>query len=201
MTNKNKLIIFIILAVVLLGDIILFKWNVNKLINSYENDNIVLVSEIQAHIKFQKRNYKLLSQNVYNDFFSIIPSQYLDNLPLLVYTYSGDDCNSCIFDDIESIKKRLNGNNKDRFLALPVRNNNRNSNISLKSDLDGVNFFRCDPENIKFPIDENNTKARYFAMIMQNRRVVLLFFPIRNLPETREVYLDFIFEEYLSEFN
>lgn len=116
---------------------------------------------------------------------------------LLIYTYSGEERNNCIFQDIDLLKKKLNKNNGNDICVLPVLENTRIINIGLKTDLAGINYKRINYDLIKFPY-QDGIRRRFFAILTPNGKILLPFFPDVSSPERTSVYLDFVFSKYFS---
>ena len=116
---------------------------------------------------------------------------------MLVYFYSGSECEKCIFDDIDKIRDFISFVFTENVCVFPVFDGSREIEISLKADLRGLNYRRLNREGVVLPsVDGKN--ARFFAILTPEGKLINYFFPDVLLPHKTNLYLEFIKEKYFN---
>lgn len=195
--KREKLFLYI-LNLVFIGIILTYMYSSNKL--RIQNERITFLSDHKIE-NYQKAFLNELNLN--STLYSINLS--LNNLisannasyPLLVYVYSGTECEKCIINEIEKIKNEIGLQNLKNALILPVFNKTKNAKIKLRSELQGLNFMHLSNSEIFLP-EINGQKVRYFAVFQKKGRIVNLFTPDNNNPEKTDLFLNYAMEKYFK---
>ena len=166
-----------------------------KLIRSYDhyyNEKEANVMLREANNELFVRDLDLLSQDVEIP-VSIFKKDIPANSSCLIFIYSGEECDKCIFEDISILKEKFARLGTNNLIILPVFEDSRNIEIQLNANLDGLKYFRLDPNSVKLPTYEGST-VRFFAILSPTGKIRLTFFPdIVDRKRTR-AYLDFVIE-------
>lgn len=191
--KKSKIICFALLLIILITvyNIAITK---EKRKNIVQNERVIRVFKEKLNdreLAFRDDLYLLAQKSLFID-YSIIPKD-LQNKPLLIYTYAGNECNKCILDDLEAIQSRFK--DKSNVLILLTTTDNRLENIAKSSYLKGFRYKWCDERSITYPVNNNGSKVRYFSIIMPDSSIILPFFPNIYVPNNRDIYLDFVFDK------
>jgi len=175
LTNKKFLFLLIIFL------LSLNIWKVTELTKCRKHISLL-------HDKFflsEKRWIKNLYQNalIYNNYSnskSFIKEITENRLPLLIYRYSKNTCESCIQEDLEEINllKKEFGNNK--ILLLPTYPNDRDGSIELSNILASFNYVNIPFDSLFIPSQDGNFQQRYFAVIDKELNLTMVFFPLKG---------------------
>jgi len=195
LSAKNNMTLMIIFIIVVILNIFLILKGIADKVYFRKEINSYVIKDKDYDDQFIK-NLHLLSQEISVNCDSVFKC-FSQKSFLLIYTYSGEECNKCIFEDIDALKKILNRDNAKKIIVLPVMENNRIVNLSLKADLETINYKRLSKGLVKFPY-QNGIQKRFFAVLTPQGKILLPFFPESNAHEKTDVYLDFIFNKYLS---
>lgn len=170
-----------------------------NIVNQMQNSNKSITNEniLSLYRQSYNRDLYFLSQEALNIDYSFVPDD-MKNHPILVYAYSGSECGRCVFEDLESIKTRLTVDNQNKVIVYAPMPKSSNEYIMLNTDLEGIRWVKNEKLRETFPIDKDGNWVRYFSLIMPDGKIILPFFPMKNFPEKRDVYLDFIFLNYLN---
>jgi len=121
----------------------------------------------------------LLSSSVYNSHFSLPDSI---EKPVLVYRYSDNMCEGCIFEDLENLKIFQNKIGKNRILILPAYN--RQNLARLLYELADFNYKNITVESLSV------LSQQYFAVINNNDKVEMVFFPMMGYSSITQAYFN-----------
>ncbi|HCY41764.1 MAG TPA: hypothetical protein DHV48_10475 [Prolixibacteraceae bacterium] len=122
----------------------------------------------------------------------------LEKFPKLVYAYSGDECNKCVFEDIFILKEKMIKYKIKDVIVLPVLEDTRNTHISLNTDLESFRYKLLDKESIIFPSSMDGSSVRFFCILDSIDNISIPFFPDKNSPERTEDYLDFVLTNFFE---
>lgn len=148
----------------------------------------------QSYLYDFKRDLKLMSEKICIEKDSIFKNK-ISLKPKLVFVYSGNECEKCIFQNIEKIKARIGERVKEDLIVLPIFEYSRNKQIALESTLNGLKYVRLDPESIQVP-NYNGSFPLFYAIFLPNGEVVLPFSPNSGDDARTDSYLDYVFEKY-----
>ncbi|HEY3373044.1 MAG TPA: hypothetical protein VGK10_19495 [Prolixibacteraceae bacterium] len=193
--EKDQLLKIIVAIIVFLNMFLIFSGIIIK--NYYKDEIKRYKIKIDDYNKLFTQDLQLLSQDISVNYDSININTPKDSL-VLIYTYSGGECNKCILEDIYALKKKFKKNNENDVIVLPVMENTKNVNISLNADLVGINYKRLNRELVKFPY-LNGNQRRFFAILTRNGKILLPFFPEVSAPDRTIAYLDFVFAKYFND--
>jgi len=162
----------------------------------HENEKITNEKKNEDEKKWFIQNMYLSTHvfSINQEIINEIKSQRV--LPCLIYSYTGEECEDCIFEDLELLKKMSNEYNKQRILILPVMNDSKLVNIRLKSDLHSFVYKRLDKTQINLPVRSDGSSTRFFAVLSSSGKVVLPFYPNSINTQKTKIYLKFIFSQY-----
>lgn len=109
----------------------------------------------------------------------------------LIYCFSEDMCDECIYQDLaelENIQKEIG---KDNVLVLPAYSTSRANQIILKNKLNDFKYINISTDSIKFPFHrENGMEQRFFAFTDESGRIRSFFFPQKNQQNMTRIYLN-----------
>lgn len=156
----------------------------------------------QSLLETSMPNYfwKELELESYNSKFelpNISQSHTNDSLFILFYVYSGNECSSCISDEIFAPKAIFNTQSIDNFLITSVTNKTKNDSLKLKGQLGDLRYEIMDKEDVNFP-NYGGVENRFFVVRCPNGKLTNFFFPDKQFPKRTELYLEFINQKYLK---
>lgn len=192
---QNNLVYIGVLTVTLVLNIFLIIRSI-AVEKHYEKEKERYTKKDSIHKNMLTRDLELLSQEIVINGHQFSDSLRREIFSKLIYTYSGDECNKCVFEDIFLLKEKMSKYKMKDVIVLPVMEDTRNVNIALKTDLAGLRYKRLDKVSIKFPLTRGGSSVRFFAVSDTSGRIVLPFFPEVSSPERTGAYLDFIFAKY-----
>ena len=109
---------------------------------------------------------------------------------ILIYCFSEDMCDECIYQDLAELYKIQEDIRKDKILLLPVYRTTRTNQIILRNKFSNFRYMNVSTDSIKFPFHrENGTEQRFFAFIDEFGRLNSFFFPKKNMQDMTRIYL------------
>jgi hypothetical protein len=84
-----------------------------------------------------QRDLELMSQRIYIEKDSIL-NKKISLTPKLIFVYSGNECEKCIFENIEKIKKIIGEGIESNLIILPIVKESRNIRIAPEDNLNGL---------------------------------------------------------------
>jgi hypothetical protein len=131
----------------------------------------------------------LLASNVYNSFISN-RLEFNSKLPILIYRYSYDMCQACVYKDLEMLNSFQGRIGKENILVLPSFPENRSYMIQLKNDLASFNYKNMPVDSLSIPTDEIEGSKRYFALINNEGNIEMVFFPRKGQNQRTRIYFN-----------
>ncbi len=148
------------------------------------NSNYLFLRNLELHSQDISISHELLEKVSSNTFH-------------LIFVYSGGECDKCIFEDIQMIKDEFGRENIDKVIVFPIFEDSRRTNISLHSDLEGIDYYRLDPLSVKLP-QFNGFPVRFFCILSPTGETILPFFPDIGDTERTKEYFNFVGKKYLE---
>ncbi len=139
-TNKNGFYTRLILIIVVIFNLFL----INKLKNIreyYYIEKRTCIDKEQDYISDFQRDLELMSQDICIDKDSIFNANILLT-PKLIFVYSGNDCEPCIFNNMTKIKEIIGERIERNLIVFPILKDSRNNRIALEANFNGVEYKR-----------------------------------------------------------
>jgi hypothetical protein len=156
---------------------------VQRLICQYENENIILDSDIEIW----NSSEKLLLKDLLNK----------RNFPTVIFRYSELHCQECVNAQIKTLKDFANDIGYDNVLLLAnYKNNNDLSVFKRLNQLRDMKIYQVDSLNIS--IEEFNLP--YVFVVDKNMSVQLLFIPDKELSDLDTEYYKIIKRKFFRRF-
>lgn len=190
---KKEIYTKIILIVIVMFNLFLIYKYIN--LKEYFNNKIKNSTEKERAYKSNfQRDLELLSQNIYINKDSIFDGIGLFK-PKLIFVYSGNECEKCIFENIEKIKEVFGEKIDSNLIILPVHEDSRDIRIALEANFSGLNYKRQSPNAVQVP-ELNNSSPLFFAVILPDGNITLPYFPDSGNDIRTDTYLKFVLEKY-----
>lgn len=178
--NSNRNLLYFLWGIL---TIILIVFNVlNKIdLDDCKSNNIsIKIDSKQENVKFWLNNMRLSSEI----------KNYLGktNTSILLYRYSHNMCQSCIFEDLNELYNYQQKIGKDKVLVLPAYENSRENRITLKNELEKFNYKNIHKDSLSIPLDSDGIYRRYFAFMDDEGNINMVFYPIRGRPDLTQLY-------------
>ncbi len=174
---------------------------------------VIVLEKLNKNEKlaYEKKNKEEMRWFIHNMYLSthefVINQEILHEienqieLPCLIYSYTNAECEDCIFEDLELLKKMSNEFNKQRILILPVMNDSKLVNIRLKSELHSFVYKKLDEHQINLPVPVDGNSTRFFAVLSSSGKIIIPFSPSLLNTQKTNIYLEFIFSQYFENFS
>lgn len=108
----------------------------------------------------------------------------------LIYCFSEDMCDECIYQNLAELYEAQKEVGKDRVLLLPAYRTIRKNQIILRNKFHNFRYMNISPDSIKFPFHrENGLEQRFFVFTDEVGRIRSLFFPQKNKQDVTRIYL------------
>ena len=112
----------------------------------------------------------------------------LPNNLTLVYRYSNHICQTCIVEDLMELRDFQQKIGKEKILVLPAFPEDRNSKIKLNNELSGFNYQNISIDSLILPRHETEGEKRYFAVLDNEGKMEMVFFPKNGFPNITRAY-------------
>ena len=108
----------------------------------------------------------------------------------LIYCFSEDMCDECIYQDLAELYETQKEVGKDRVLLLPAYRVILENQIILRNKFHNFRYMNISLDSIKFPFHrENGLEQRFFVFTDEVGRIRSLFFPQKNKQDITRIYL------------
>jgi peroxiredoxin len=122
----------------------------------------------------------------------------LSDKPTLIYRYSGAMCQTCVYEDIFELRDFQEKTGKENILVLPAFPDNRDNRVRLSHELADFNYRNIPADSLIIPVQEPEGAKRYFAVIGEDGKIEMVFFPKKGHPAVTRSYFAAV-EERLKE--
>ena len=140
------------------------------------------IIEYAPEIVMEQINF---SSDVYH---SSIDMLWFQKLPIIIYRYSWNMCNSCIIDDLMELRDFQKRIGKDHILVLPAYPDERKSKARLNNELADFSYQNISIDLLIIPIHETEGTKPYFAMVNNVGKLEMVFFPKRSHTVITQAY-------------
>ncbi|WP_025831050.1 hypothetical protein [Bacteroides stercorirosoris] len=109
---------------------------------------------------------------------------------VLIYCFSEDMCDECIYQDLAELYEIQKEIGRDRVLLLPVYRMSRTNQIVYRNKLHDFKYMSIPVDSIKFPFHRGNgLEQRFFVYTDEAGGIRSLFFPQKNKQNITRIYL------------
>jgi hypothetical protein len=138
----------------------------------YEKNN-----EASNYVLFYNINHTSEIVNSYNDNKDILRYVFLKQVefPVLIYRYQQGICSPCFQEDLSVLYQLQDEIGKDRILIIPEYEENKNSLLAMKNDLNHFNHRNVPLKYLQIPIDADGVRDKYFAVINRDGNIENVF--------------------------
>jgi len=169
MKNKRLLVIIAALSTTLIVCGILLKPNTHSNTNSLGYIQGILMEQI----KYQSEVY--YNHNLYSTRLND------DTVTVLIYRYSPDICSSCYQEDLLELKEFQKNEKKVVTLILPAYPvTNRSNLMKIEKETQGFKYKNIPSDSLSLPLNMLYEEKRYFAVINEQGRIGMVFFPVTD---------------------
>jgi hypothetical protein len=185
MNKKHLYLLWSILTVLLLY------FNVTNNIKlhrcEHEKDN----NEASNYVMFYNINHISEVINSYNENKDILRYVFLKQVdfPVLIYRYQQGICSPCFQEDLSVLYRLQDETGKDRILIIPAYEEDKNSLLAMKSDLNHFNHRNIPLNYLQIPTDEDGVQDKYFAVINKEGNIENVFFSKPGYQHLTQMYV------------
>jgi hypothetical protein len=186
MNNKYLYLLWSILTALLLyfnvaNSVKLHKCEHEK--NNNETSNYVLLYNI---------NHTSEVINSYNENKDILRYVFLKQIdfPVLIYRYQQGICSPCFQEDLSVLYQLKDEIGKNRILIIPEYEDDKNSLLAMKSDLNHFNHLNVPSKYLQIPTDSDGMRDKYFAVINKDGSIENVFFSIAGYQHLTKMYVN-----------
>jgi hypothetical protein len=144
------------------------------------------------YIMFYNINHTSEIINSYNENRDILNYAFLKqvDLPVLIYRYKQGICSPCFQEDLAVLYQLKDEIGKDRILVIPEYEEDKNSQLAMKSDLNHFNHRNVPSKYLQIPEDPDGVRDKYFAIINKDGNMENVFFSKAGYQHLTKMYVN-----------
>ncbi|MDR3250919.1 MAG: hypothetical protein LBT42_04555 [Tannerella sp.] len=112
------------------------------------------------------------------------------DFPKLVYRYQEGICGPCFQEDMKLLYQLKDEIGGDRILIIPAYDENRNSLLSMDSQLNHFKHRNIPLDLLALPADEEGVISKYFAIINKDGNIEKILLSYPGYPEFTREYIN-----------
>jgi hypothetical protein len=149
-------------------------------------------NEASNYIMFHNINHTAEIINSYNDNKDILRYVFLKqtDFPVLIYRYQQGICSPCFQEDLSVLYQLKDEIGTDRILIVPEYGDDKNSRLSMKSDLNHFNHRNVPSKYLQIPADSDGVRDKYFAVINKDGNIENVFFSKAGYQHLTKIYVN-----------